>query len=388
MKIALVHMRHAGTGGTERYLNQIARFLAERGDDVAVVCRSHEAPPHPAVRFVKLRPLAIGAAWRMRSFARAAAQHVENADYDIVYGLGKTWSQDVMRLGGGCHATYLAEAHRATRTHARALLARSDHKHRLALAIEERALRWPALQRVVVNSGMVREDVVRRYGTPREKIRLVYNGVDLARFHPDRRAVEGAKLRTELGLAHDDCVVLFLGSGYGRKGLDAALSAFSELARGRANARLVVVGYDSAQAQYERQAAQLGIADRTRFLGGRRDAETVYAASDLYVLPTHYDPFANSTLEALASGLPVVTTALNGASELLEEDESGAVLARPDDREALHAALVAWTDPERLARGRVAARRLAERHPAELTARDSARILDEVAAERAGGRVR
>jgi UDP-glucose:(heptosyl)LPS alpha-1,3-glucosyltransferase len=78
MKVALVHMRHKGIGGTERYLNQIAAYLAARGDDVTIVCRSHETASHPAVRFVRLRPFAMGAAWRMWSFAAAVERHVRS----------------------------------------------------------------------------------------------------------------------------------------------------------------------------------------------------------------------------------------------------------------------------------------------------------------------
>jgi UDP-glucose:(heptosyl)LPS alpha-1,3-glucosyltransferase len=113
--IALVHMRHARTGGTERYLHALAAHLAECGHAVTVVCRHHEEAPHLAVRFVVLRPLAVGSVHRMYTFARAVEHHVRHADYDVVFGLGKTWSQDVIRLGGGCYQTYLDQMYR-TRT--------------------------------------------------------------------------------------------------------------------------------------------------------------------------------------------------------------------------------------------------------------------------------
>src|SRR6185295_18991211 len=109
MRLALTHLRHARTGGTERYLNGLAGFLAARGHEVTIVCRSHAAPPHPAVRFETLRGLALGGAWRTWSFARAVERHVtehgaESAlagrRYDLVVGLGRTWTQDVLRLGG------------------------------------------------------------------------------------------------------------------------------------------------------------------------------------------------------------------------------------------------------------------------------------------------
>jgi UDP-glucose:(heptosyl)LPS alpha-1,3-glucosyltransferase len=367
MRVALVHMRHAATGGTERYLNQLAAHLAERGDDVAIVCRSHGELPHPRARFEVLRPLAVGAAMRMTSFARAVEKHAATAGYDVVYGLGKTWTHDAVRLGGGCHATYLE----LTGTEVR-------RKDRLALEIERRALAPGAFRRVVVNSKMVLEDVVRRHGVAKDLIRLVYNGVDLDRFHPRKRVGAGAALRAELGFSPRDIVVLFLGSGYGRKGLDLLLDAFPEIAAKEPRARLVVAGRDTA-------GARTRASEKVRFLGPRNDAEVCYAGADLYVLPTRYDPFANTTLEALASGLPAITSRQNGACELVEEGESGSVLRALEAPEVARAVL-AWCDPERLRAGAVRARALAERHPSSRTCAESAAVLDEVLAEKVGAR--
>lgn len=369
MRVALVHMRHAHTGGTERYLEHLSAFLAGRGDEVRVVCRSHEGAGHPGVRFEVLRPWAVGAGMRMTSFARAVERHVRKARYDVVYGLGKTWTHDVVRLGGGCHQTYLDRMGGAVR-----------RKDRLALGIEARALAPGKYRRVVVNARMVGEDVARRHGVPSELIRLVYNGVDLDRFHPRKRAGPGAELRKSLGISEREIVVLFLGSGYARKGLDLVIEAFRGVSRARPDARLVVAGGDSDEARYRRMAEEAGIASITRFLGPRGDAEVCFAAGDLYVLPTRYDPFANTTLEALATGLPVITSQGNGGCEILEEGRNGSVLPTLDSA-ALERTLVDWCDGDRLAEASAAARELAERHPISGTCAASAAILDEVAEE-------
>jgi len=382
MRIALAHMRHAQTGGTERYLNQIARHLAERGDEVTILCRSREESPHPDVRFVLLRRLAFSPARRIESFAEAVEQHVRAEAYDLVYGLGGGWAQDVIRLGGGAHATYMELAHQATRSGWKSFFKGSRGRHELLLRNEARAFGWPGLRRIVVNARMVQDDVMRRYGLPAERFRLVYNGVDPERYHPRRRADEGAALRAEAGFEAHAPVVLFLGTGFGRKGLDRVLEAFAELRRGLPAARLLVVGFDSTQSSFERRAAALGQAQAVRFLGGRRDTEICYAAADVYVLPTRYDPFANTTVEALASGLPVVTTRDNGAHELLSEGVDGTVLASTDDVPGMAAALSWWLEPERLARGGLAARALAEKHTFETKMRQSAAVLDEVLAEK------
>jgi UDP-glucose:(heptosyl)LPS alpha-1,3-glucosyltransferase len=122
-----------------------------------------------------------------------------------------------------------------------------------------------------------------------------------------------------------------------------------------------------------------------RFLGPRSDAEVCFAAADLYVLPTRYDPFANATLEALASGVPAITSRQNGAFELLEEGASGSVLPALE-ASALARAVLAWCDDDRLRAGSARARALAEQHPATRTCAESAAVLDEVAAEKTGAR--
>jgi UDP-glucose:(heptosyl)LPS alpha-1,3-glucosyltransferase len=232
---------------------------------------------------------------------------------------------------------------------------------------------------------MVRRDVIARYGLDPARVVLIYNGVDLERFRPDLKATAGAELRRALGFLPNQLVVLFLGTGYGRKGLAELLDAFPALLSHRADARLIVAGYDSSRAAFEDQARRLHIDEAVRFLGGRSDPEACYAAADLYVLPTLYDPFANSTLEALASGLPVITTTDNGGGEILTS-VAGAVLPRERARGengALASELVAWSDRERLRAAGVAARKLAEAHGQERTVRESTRVLEECAQEKA-----
>jgi UDP-glucose:(heptosyl)LPS alpha-1,3-glucosyltransferase len=375
-------MRHAASGGTERYLNQLAASLAERGHAVTIVCRSHGAAPHPAVRFEVLRPLSIGGAWRVLAFAKAVERRVAERDFDVVYGLGRTWSQDLLRLGGGLHGTYLELAHQETLGTFERRLGLGARKHRTILAIETRALAAGACWRVVCNAERVKRDVIARYGRRPEEIEVIYNGVDVERFRPELRATSGARVRAEAGFGPEHTVVLFLGTGYGRKGLAEVLEAFPALLAARPAARLVVVGYDSDRRRYAARAAELGIADHVRFLGGRTDAEACFAAADVYVLPTRYDPFANSTLEALATGLPVITTEDNGASELIREGVEGSVLPRERTGEPLLGALLHWTDPDARGPGARAARELALRHTHVAAMEASVGLIERCAARK------
>ena len=360
MKLVLTHLRHAPTGGTERVLHQMARRWVARGHEVTVLCRSYHpsGPEETGATFVALRSFAVGHVHRHWAFARDVERWLQRSDaeHDAVLGLGRTWTQDVLRLGGGCHATLVDGL---------PPLRRLRPKHRLLMALERRIFSEQSTRLFVANAEMVKRDVRARFGLAEERVRVVYNGVDLERFHPSKRSEEGRRLRSEFGLEEDAPVVLFLGTGFRRKGLTRVLEAMPALVSRRPRAQLLVVGHDSKENRYRSHAADLGLDRAVHFLGRRTDAEACYGAADVYVLPTHYDPFANSTLEALASGLPVVTTRSNGGGELIDEGVHGNLLEAPDDPECVSAALDTWLDAQRREEGSRAARQLAEQHRIE-----------------------
>jgi UDP-glucose:(heptosyl)LPS alpha-1,3-glucosyltransferase len=328
MKIALVHMRHAHAGGTELFLNQFSEFLAARGHEVIVVCRTHEEPSHPAIKFVVLRKLSIGRAHRMWRFAKAVEKHVAKGGYDMVVGLGKTWSHDVIRIGGGTHYHFLQ---RSGRTRLRL----SD---RVSMKIEGRALAKDHYLHVLANSHKSSREVQELHDVPPERMTVVHNAVDTARYDRVKHRDAAASLRSELKISEGEQVVLFLGSGYERKGLSRALRAFAKVTP---PSRLVIVGYERNAREYEALAEELGIAERCSFLGGRRDPEVYYSMADCYVLPTRYEPFGYSVIEALSCGVPVITTEDCGAAEVLTPEVS-TVLPTDFVDEDLSSAIEQW----------------------------------------------
>ncbi|MFT4710417.1 MAG: UDP-glucose:(heptosyl)LPS alpha-1,3-glucosyltransferase, partial [Planctomycetota bacterium] len=165
MQIALVHMRHAHSGGTERYLNLLSAHLAESGHRVTVICRTHEEPSHADIQFVVLKQATLGSASRMWRFAKAAERYLQKNPFDVVFGLGRTWTHDVVRLGGGCHQTYFELAHAATQSPVERLFRKGHLKHKWALEIERRAYA-PSPDRIggarpviIANSDLVQRDV-------------------------------------------------------------------------------------------------------------------------------------------------------------------------------------------------------------------------------------
>ncbi|MFA5029033.1 MAG: glycosyltransferase family 4 protein [Candidatus Methylomirabilota bacterium] len=188
-------------------------------------------------------------------------------------------------------------------------------------------------------------------------------------------------MRRRLGANPEDTLLLFVGSGFARKGLGSLLRVSSRLKRERGRTILAVVGAGATES-WRRQAERLGVADLARFVGAVPDPETYYRAADIFALPTHFDPFANATLEAMASGLPVVTTRLNGVSEILQPGVDGFVVDGPEDLEGLADALRALADPDRRRAVGAAARRTALRYPWEAPLQATVQAYERVRAER------
>src|SRR6185295_15724561 len=181
----------------------------------------------------------------------------------------------------------------------------------------------------------------------------------------------GAKARREIGCRPRDTVFLFVGSGFERKGLAAAIDALA--ASSNEAFWLAVVGRDRDLEKFRRRARAAGVESRTRFAGGQRDVRALYAAADCFILPTRYDPFPNTALEALAMGLPLIVSSRCGAAELVESGVNGWVCP-PDDPRAL-ANLLRAAD-EALRRGSMAqaARASAERFGLDAMAQQMAQL--------------
>jgi UDP-glucose:(heptosyl)LPS alpha-1,3-glucosyltransferase len=271
------------------------------------------------VHSLRLDPFYLGRTWRDASFSRAVQGLIAERRFDLVQSHERIPGCDIYRAGDGVHATWLDLRGRATD--------RFAPWHRYTLRAEAEMFRHPRLRAVVCNSRMVRDDIARRFGIAVDKLHVIYNGIDLDHFHPRLREEQGLALRRKTGVDPATPLMLFVGSGYERKGLPTLLRALAEMRR--KDALLWVVGRDRQEAVMRKLAQTLGVDGRVMFLGAQTDVRPFYGAADLFVLPTRYDPLPNAALEAQACGLPVLTTTTCGAAELLT-DESGVVVGAGD----------------------------------------------------------
>jgi UDP-glucose:(heptosyl)LPS alpha-1,3-glucosyltransferase len=359
-------------------VGHLVRGLAAAGHEVVVLSADSPQEAQKALGAgVRQVPVPV---WgtktgRLLSFAFNSRRLVKQSRVHLVFSLERTLFQHVYRAGDGCHREWLAR--RAPYLSAPARLAQQVRPfHQTMLWLERRLFSEPNLKLVIANSRQVKEEVSRDYDFDPARIRLVYNGLDQERFQPLPGAEQSA-LSRRLGAPEGDKIVLFVGSGFARKGLAYLIEAFGSLKIGEA--RLWVVGKGKT-GPYQKLAAQCGAADRVTFWGPQADVTPFYQAAAVLALPTLYDPCSNVVLEALACGVPVVTTEANGASEFIAPGENGAVLASPDDRNGLAAALEDFLARERDLRVRQAAVEAVAHLSWEATVSQTLAVLEEAAA--------
>ena len=360
MKLAIIRQKYSAFGGAERFIERLLPGLAERHVDVSVIARKWAGEADSPMHWVACNPFYFGSAWRDKSFAKAACREVAEGSYDLVQSHERLSCCDIFRAGDGVHAAWL-EARQKYLGESLGWL-KLNPFHANSLRAEARMFASSRLKRVICISNMVRQDVQRFYVVPEEKLVTIYNGIDLAAFSLDC-VVNRQELRQKLDIPEGTLTYVFIGSGFKRKGLETAIRALPD------DAHLIVVGKDKETVRFQKIAAETHANDdksqRVHFVGPQKDVRPYYAAADAFVFPTIYEPFGSVVLEALACGLPVVTTDRCGAGEILTQGVEGFVL--PAGNTEAFAACMRQNTALDWANRRVAARQLAERYPISRT---------------------
>ncbi len=372
MRLALLTRRFdpAG-GGTERDLMVTAQRLEQAGHEVTIYAAEIRTPSEKW----RVRPVGASGAGRVASFLRfaySAAALARRDGADLVLSFARAVGADILRSGGGAHASYLRAA-RKWRGIVKASAMWLSPYHRAQMAVERRAFTGPSVKKAIAVSNLVRDDLIHQFTLEPQKVVTLYNGVDLERFRPadDPRLREN--LRRSLGIDGSAPVVIFVGNGFARKGLGFMLRAWPRI---KAAPYLLVVGGDRAAASYERGARRLGIDGRVRFLGPRPDVERLFSAADALALPSLFEPFGNVAMEAMAAGLPVLTSAQCGVTEVLPAEMREFTVQDPSDAAEVAARLVSLIE----ARGELVkpARATAELFTWERYGNELTRLLDSV----------
>lgn len=348
MKIGLVRRGHSATGGAEAYLLRLASALRQLGEEIQLITSTDwPADRWPYGNILRLEGDSP------REFAAAFSK--KSTGCDIHLSLERVPGCEVYRAGDGVHAAWL-ERRNSFEPFWKRLTRGFNLKHTQILDLERKVFDPANTRAIIANSLMVRDEILARFPFPAERIHIVRNGIQPWGELPDREAA-----RKKFQIEPEVLCLLFLGTGWERKGLATAIGALDLLD----STTLLVAG---------RGPADLYRHDKARFLGPVSDIASLFAAADLLVAPTWYDPFSNACLEALAAGLPVITTSANGFSEILTPGVHGDITPTGDSP-TLAEAVEKWRAPEKLTAAREACRRLASEYSIERNARETLQIL-------------
>jgi len=330
MKIALIHKNFSHYGGTERYITNLSKALLNAGHEVHVFANKWEEAD--GVNFHKVPMLKLGKTAKMLSFAWFTRNVVQDKRFDIVQGFGKTVRQDIFRTGGGAHRAWMKESLVAIRS---PFLRKLKYLSRmlspaqwLTLFIEGQTFKEGNYRRIIAVSERVKRQIMEYYHVPERAIAVIHNGVDLSIFNTDCRNEARARGRKKFGIEESDILLIFASTNFHLKGLEYLIRGMAGVKR--PDLKLLVIGGDDS-GPYERLSETLGIGDKIIFAGKGKDMKEFYQTGDIFAYPTLYDPFANVCLEAMACGLPVITSRVNGVSDIITDGVDGLIIDDPSN---------------------------------------------------------
>lgn len=341
MRPAVVFSAANRRAGVERVAWDLSNYLG-RNHDTTFVGRAMDDATDNAARFHQVP--ALPALPAPMDFRVAARRELQRLQPDVTLTLGANCPPGDVYWVQSVHRAYLSRSTGPTLRGIKLPAAARQvmPRHRLILGLEKSYFTNPSVHTILCTSQQEIDDLQAVYGVDRNRCRVMPNGFDPDLYREGRPGKSRAEIRSSLGLGEADVSLLFVANELHRKGFGPLIQAVARL--GDPALRIDVVGRVS-DADYRSQITKLGLVERIRWHGPTSDVAPFYSAADLFVLPTQYEPFGIVIVEALAAGLPVITSRLAGASPAVTRGDAGILLDDPTDVGELAAAIRAGADP-------------------------------------------
>lgn len=317
-RLAIVRQKYRPDGGAERFVSRALEALSAHDLELNVITRQWQGDKQDNWHIHLCDPIKWSRISREKGFADAARDLWQQENFDLVQSHERIAGCDIYRAGDGVHRRWLLQRARILPAWRRQWLLR-DRYHQYVMQAEKAMYEASELKAVICNAEMVKREIIEDFAIPANKIHVIYNAIDSSRFVP-ATPEQRARWRNELNIPQQAVALVFVGSGFERKGLASAIRAIAQSDR-----YLIVVGQDKAENSYRSLAKSLGCQDRVVFVGMQKNTLPFYQAADGLLLPTLYDPFPNVILEAMACGLPVITTPGCGGAEFITTGQNGFV---------------------------------------------------------------
>ncbi|MBI2608009.1 MAG: glycosyltransferase family 4 protein [Deltaproteobacteria bacterium] len=305
MRLVFIKKKFNPYGGAEKYLLTLIHHLKKEKEDIHII--SADWPEIKGITQHFVNHISWDSTLSTWSFNKKASHMVDALKPDLTISFERTTCQDIYRAGDGCHQEWLAQRKKSSSLFKKLSFYFSP-LHRTLLHFDKKI--FTKTPYIIANSHYVKDQIIRYYKVLDSKIQVLYNGVDTHYFTPT--------INKEVR----PFTLLFIGSDFERKGLEVVLKSLKLLP---SNIKLNVVGKGNIH-KYKKIAQEENVLERVTFLGPQKEISHIYHSGHILVLPTIYDPLSNVVLEALASGLPVITSKNNGASEMIENGKEGYIL--------------------------------------------------------------
>jgi UDP-glucose:(heptosyl)LPS alpha-1,3-glucosyltransferase len=283
--VHLIRANKTKYGGAENYLSRLSNTLNKQNIDHQVIN--------------SIFPKFIPAWLRVILFNLQVCLTKKNKFY---FSLDRISCPDIYRAGDGVHKVFLNIEKKS----------KTNLLHPVYLFLEK--ICFNRARHIIANSKMIKNEIISTYKIAPEKISVINNGIKVKEFNYQQSF---DKLAKEFSLSKSQKILLYVGSGFKRKGVEEFLNIISKLKD--LNIKAFIVGKEKSIEYYKKLSKDLNVDKRVVFTGERDDVDDFYTISDIFLLPTHYDPFSNVVLEAMSFKNAVFTTKQNGASEVLDK---------------------------------------------------------------------
>lgn len=330
MKIAILKGTLTAAGGLEKYCHKIADRLARKGHEVHILgfgaLPLPQALPHPLIHIHSIAPKVPISLLQLVLFDLAVKKWLRSNTCDRVLGFFRnTAPQTDYRAGNGCHKAYLAHR-KKTCSFLKRLSFSLNPLHRFICYCEKKTFESYSLQHLIVNSQLVADEIVHYYkDVIWTKIHVIHNGVEWqdTREQFQHLLKNREQLLQAYALRPQSLKILFVGHEWKRKGLPLLLKSLG--AHPNADWELLVIGKERHPQEFQTLAKSLKIGEKIKWLGPQKNLSHFYTIADIVVIPSLYDPFANVTVEALSYGCYVVSSNMNGGSEVIVDGVTGRI---------------------------------------------------------------
>jgi UDP-glucose:(heptosyl)LPS alpha-1,3-glucosyltransferase len=324
-KIAMIRSSYMPYGGVERLTAELITRILKTGVEISLLTLPHQKWPisHPNLKIIPLGSLIKNRLWQLWRFEQSVCNYLSTNPFDVIFALDRVSFFTHFLGGGGSHKTFLQIKNENSNILVR-LFRKMSLFHTYNLHIEKKGFHNPRLQKILCCSNMVFKDISRDYQVDSGKFQIIYFGINWREIGDvfNNRTVIGDELLKIHGLDRSNNWLLFLGSGFDRKGLDIAINGLVFLPE---SYHLIVIAKDSSRA-YIRQSEKLGVKKRVHYLGTQPEGWRYASICKAMILPSRYEPFGLAAAEAQAMGLPVLVSKNTGYAELVKQGKNGIIL--------------------------------------------------------------